>query len=176
MNVVHTIVEATMPLIFFKKNLAKLDVEGVEIYTSQNGSMIQFSMVCWDELKQAGLFDEATISQANESGSEVIEMHFKGVEGIETYQTIAVSTQHLSRHDDLALSAAAQGVGKTDNMIMERDTGYFIKLYLDEDGENLNHRPQLSLGANMVIAWAHAQGFQMIEFDCDAEPLKHFSQ
>lgn len=86
------------------------------------------------------------------------------------YQCIGVSTSHLTSDDKDKLSLTADGEC---NMIMERDTGFFIKLY-EETEYTHNLCDNLSQEAQDVIMACHAAGFRMIEFDCDADELLEY--
>ena len=82
------------------------------------------------------------------------------------YKCIAISTIHLTDEDIDKLGAASV----SSNMITERDTGFFIKLY-DKAEHNQNLCDNLSESAQGIIMTAFEQGFRMIEFDSDAESL-----
>ncbi len=54
-----------------------------------------------------------------------------------------------------------------DQMIRERDTGFFFKLYEELEMNFENRRmPTVLLE---LVSFAHKHGFRMIEFDADAE-------
>jgi hypothetical protein len=82
----------------------------------------------------------------------------------EIYQCVCLSTAHITRGDAIILADAALLDLSKSNMIMSRKTGFFIKLYEEED---LNRHRYLSDIANHVIEWAWERGFRMIELDCD---------
>lgn len=90
---------------------------------------------------------------------------------LDEYKCVAVSTGHLTENDRDQLHRAVHGplfpegpaVG---NMIMERDTGWFMKLYGELDANM--HGPIWSDQLQRLITWAHYAGYRMIEFDGDA--------
>lgn len=90
----------------------------------------------------------------------------------EQYRVIAISTGHLTEEDISALEIAADD--SDENMVLERDTGFFIKLYEDDEDGGINLRHGHSDTIQTLIQWCHAAGFRMIEFDCDAPTLPHF--
>jgi hypothetical protein len=79
----------------------------------------------------------------------------------ESYKVLALSTGHITKEDTDALNAAA--ADPEENMVMKRDTGWFIKLYYVPDISD-QHSPAIKL----IIKLAVNAGFQMIEFDGDA--------
>jgi hypothetical protein len=86
------------------------------------------------------------------------------------YACIALSTSHLTQNDkDKLTNTATTDCG----MIMERDTGYFIKLYVDKE-YTLYLIDNLSQEAQDVIMACHNAGFQLIEFDRDADELLEY--
>lgn len=89
---------------------------------------------------------------------------------METYKAVALSTGHLRESDAKALSFL---VG-TDQLIMERDTGFFVKLMVDTENKGINARPELSPEFNRIIQWASEKGFALIEFDGAAETVDIF--
>lgn len=84
----------------------------------------------------------------------------KRIEEGESYRVMAISISHITELDSTFLSKLAND---GDNMIMERDSGFFIKLYGDE--LELNEREELSVSLNKIITHACNHGFQMIEID-----------
>ena len=86
----------------------------------------------------------------------------------DTYRVVAVSTGHLTSSDMRYLEGVSKYVVDTerDNMVMARDTGWFIKLY---DEPEYNQRVGLSIAANELLKLAHMAGFKMVEFDSEAE-------
>lgn len=84
---------------------------------------------------------------------------------LDYYSVVAISTEHITEDDSEKLANMSQN----NNMIMNRDTGFFIKLYQDEvdfDGLTLSLEGHSDSVKN-IIRWAHNKGFQMIELDCD---------
>jgi hypothetical protein len=89
------------------------------------------------------------------------------------FKAICLSTAHLTKEDYDLLGSLACEHGES--MHMDRDTGFFIKLY-EEDGsdESLNTRKDYSGSLNRIVREAAEAGFRMIEFDCDAEVCEAF--
>lgn len=99
---------------------------------------------------------------------------------LDTYACLALSAGHLSKQDVDYLDALAGK--KEDQMVMRRDTGYFIKLY-DELSYNLcpprgdnRDRSGMSQGLADIIIFAHDMGFRLIEFDADASVVDCFPE
>ncbi len=90
------------------------------------------------------------------------------LENYDTYRTTAISTAHLSESDKELLSYLA--LRDDFQLIMERDAGYFIKIY--EDVECYADETVYSDNLLGLILSAHQAGFRMIEFDTDAPPMK----
>tara|TARA_A100001391_G_scaffold185236_1_gene153724 strand:- start:500 stop:778 length:279 start_codon:yes stop_codon:yes gene_type:complete len=88
---------------------------------------------------------------------------------METYSVLALSTGHIEESDNVALKAAAYQT----NMVMVRNSGYFIKLYQDEKASNI--RPSYSYSLQKLIEFALDKGFGMIELDSAAEALEEFT-
>lgn len=89
---------------------------------------------------------------------------------METYNAVALSTSHITEDDNGALRVASfQG-----NMVMERESGFFIKLYMDEPAHNF--REDYSESLKNVIRFAFDNDFQMIELDSDAEAIEELDQ
>lgn len=86
-------------------------------------------------------------------------------ERAESYVNVAVSIGHFTDDDVAKLFSSISS-----NMIMERDTGFFIKLY-DEVEYTQNLIDNLSDEAQQVILQAHAYGARMVEIDRDAEMI-----
>ena len=89
---------------------------------------------------------------------------------METYQVIALSTSHIEEDDTGALRIAAFQT----NMVMERESGFFIKLYMNDLAGNL--RGDYSPSLCKVIEFAFNNDFQMIELDSDAEAIPELEQ
>lgn len=87
----------------------------------------------------------------------------------DTYACIAVSTSHFTESDLAKLSATTSS-----NMIMERDTGFFIKLY-NEKEYNQDLCDNLTHTAQDVIMACHEAGFRLIEIDNAADELLEYS-
>jgi len=77
------------------------------------------------------------------------------------YRCLGVSTAHLSPEAQASLERE-QGGG----MIMERDTGWFVKLY---DDINILQQMNLSTDLLQLLFTIHDAGFRMVEFDADAQ-------
>ena len=89
---------------------------------------------------------------------------------METYQVIALSTSHIEEDDTGALRIAAFQT----NMVIERESGFFIKLYMNDLAGNL--RGDYSPSLCKVIEFAFNNDFQMIELDSDAEAIPELDQ
>lgn len=87
----------------------------------------------------------------------------------ETYKTAAVSTGELTLGDYERITFLGQS--EACGMIMDRDTGSFIKLY--EEKEH-NRYEGMSERFHAILDAALAEGFRMVEFDCDAPELENF--
>jgi hypothetical protein len=94
--------------------------------------------------------------------------------GGEAYSAVALCISHMTLEDRNALMEAADD--PDENMVMGRDTGIFIKLYAEADGDegpfNLRHGHSEDL--KRIIRWAVASGFQLIEFDSAAPEIEGF--
>lgn len=92
---------------------------------------------------------------------------------VEEYMTVAMSTAHLTKEDLDALEAAER---EDDQMVLKRESGYFIKLYdvCDEEGVERNYRHGHSDTIKDIIRWALESGYRMIEFDGDATVMAQF--
>jgi hypothetical protein len=89
----------------------------------------------------------------------------------EDYKCAAISTGVLNHSDCNILR------GDNSGMCMERDTGWFLKLY-DETSLVLDQLCGMSGGAREMILAAHSEGYRLIEFDADAyfpEKIKRYS-
>lgn len=89
------------------------------------------------------------------------------------YNCVCVSTAHLTPHDR---EAALPILAAETNMVAERDTGFFVKLYEDADyydpeapGAEYNKFRILSQQALTILRDAHSAGYRMVEFDADAD-------
>jgi len=82
----------------------------------------------------------------------------------EIYQVIALSTGHITEADSKLLEELATSTDAT--MIMGREYGFFIKLFMDDLDSNLRDRYSEEL--KTIITEAYNAGFQMIELDRDA--------
>jgi len=88
----------------------------------------------------------------------------------ETYEVLVLSTAHLTEADNIGLGKMAKD--PSENMVMERETGYFIKLYTaDNDGFSHNKYPVLSNHFTRILHYADSIECLGIEFDCDAGTL-----
>jgi hypothetical protein len=82
---------------------------------------------------------------------------------IETYRVMAISSGHLTFEDTQLLDYKANHYAE--NMVMGRDTGFFMKLY---EKDQCNDDDSYSESLKDIIRYAVTHGFRMIEFDCDA--------
>ena len=89
-------------------------------------------------------------------------------EDLETYSVVCLSTGHLTAPDVVELKRLARNPG----MVLERDYGFFMKLFADDYENNLSDLYSSEL--NSIIKWACQRGFQMVEFDEAAEEVAHF--
>ena len=80
------------------------------------------------------------------------------------YKAVAISTADVPPHDMHNLKHMDSG------MVMERDTGFFIKLY-EEPEYNMQEFQNLTFRLNTILQQAHYLGYRMVEIDCDAEPV-----
>lgn len=92
---------------------------------------------------------------------------------IDCYTALVLSTGHLSDDDKTTLNYLQH----TTNMIMTRDTGWFVKLYEFDDSQldiqrqlALNY-PQSSLSLQKILSCAYLSGYRLIEFDADGTEL-----
>jgi len=90
---------------------------------------------------------------------------------METYTVLALSTGHITKEDNNLLHSITHRHPYTldhplRNMIMERDEGYFIKLYDHDPG--LNQYPGISEALQKIMDFAYRQGHRLIELNCDA--------
>lgn len=89
----------------------------------------------------------------------------------EQYKCIAVSTGHLQPSDiDELHSIVSRG---SSNMITERDTGFFIKLY-GVDSANDRAYGELSDSFYSLISEVQKAGYLLVEFDSDAKVYNCF--
>jgi hypothetical protein len=91
------------------------------------------------------------------------------------YKIIGVSTCHIMAADASRLEYVRQ---EGSNMILVRDTGAFVKLYPDVDGEVRNLEedcPGFSDAFYNVLRLAKEAGYSMIEFDSDATEYESLS-
>ena len=87
----------------------------------------------------------------------------------EQYKVVVMSTAHLTEDDTNSLT---QAILDGESMVLERDSGYFIKLYCDNLPDNYRHGHSDSIKA--IIQWAFRNEFSMIEFDRDADIIEQF--
>lgn len=85
----------------------------------------------------------------------------------ETYHCLALSTAHVKQHTARQLS-----LGLGSNMVMKRETGFFIKLYeCTEEGDDpapwAVEYPEL----HALLRRAYDAGFRLVEFDRDADTV-----
>jgi len=82
----------------------------------------------------------------------------------EIYLVVALSTGHITEADSKLLDELANSIDA--GMIMGREYGFFIKLFMDDLESNL--RDGYSKELRTIITEAYKAGFQMIELDRDA--------
>lgn len=92
--------------------------------------------------------------------------------GAETYPVLALGTGHMTFEDSQYLDVLAN---TGSNMVMKRESGFFIKLYAGEDELEMNFNLHYSPSLTSIITFAYENGFQLIEFDSDAPALKEFT-
>lgn len=81
----------------------------------------------------------------------------------DSYRTIGISNYHLSGADTVVLDDLASD--PECNMVLKRDTGWFVKLYESPDA---NTHASMSLNLNSILSACLSAGYRMIEFDADA--------
>ncbi len=82
----------------------------------------------------------------------------------EQYRVLMVSTAHLSKSDCVAIQKLAEDCKC--NMIMGRDTGWYVKLF-DDPTSNQDYEG-MSENFHTLLRAVLAAGFMMIEFDSAA--------
>jgi hypothetical protein len=80
------------------------------------------------------------------------------------YKTIGISVNHVSEADRESLSELA--IDESCGMVLERDTGWFIKLYDESDS---NNRHSISDDLKSLLESCLSAGYRMVEIDCDAK-------
>ena len=82
------------------------------------------------------------------------------------YKVICMSTGHITEQDARRLGSMAG----EHSMIMEREAGFLVKLYMDNDSEENLERdyPGMSHEFYDILSLTRECGFQMVEFDRDA--------
>ena len=105
---------------------------------------------------------------------------------MEVYSVLVLSTAHITKEDADVLHSITHRHPYIlnhpfANMIMERDTGYFMKLYEEEYLNDLAAYPKVmaenmrfSTALQKIITYAYSEGHRMIEFDRDAEKYPEF--
>lgn len=88
----------------------------------------------------------------------------------DNYKVIGISTCHLSKADQVSLDELAQD--EQCNMVMKRDTGWFVKLY-EEKEYNDGHAVSDNLKA--LLGFCFNAGYRMIEFDADASQYEYLT-
>ncbi len=81
----------------------------------------------------------------------------------DSYKAIGISNYHLSYADTVVLDDLASD--RECNMVLKRDTGWFVKLY---DSPDENNHESMSQNLNSILSACLGAGYQMIEFDTDA--------
>jgi hypothetical protein len=89
---------------------------------------------------------------------------------VETYVVVAMSTGHLTKEDEAALTLASDD--PEENMLMKRDTGFLLKLMGPATEYDMRHGHSETF--LRIIRWANTAGFRMIEFDRDAPVMSCF--
>ncbi|WP_238091375.1 hypothetical protein [Photobacterium leiognathi] len=105
-------------------------------------------------------------NKAFEASHRLIEIDMD-IQEPETYKVLCVSLRDDLLQKDIDDLESLCESGET-NMVMERDTGFFIKLY-DTVEQNNSHFKHLSPEFNYIILTALESGYRMIELDCDAQ-------
>ena len=82
----------------------------------------------------------------------------------ESYKTVCISTGDITERDIGMLEESDS------NMVMSRDTGFFLKLY-EERESNMEEFGGVSLRLLSIIQAAHGAGYRMIEIDADAQTI-----
>ena len=96
---------------------------------------------------------------------------------MESYKVLVLSTAHLTKRDSLELAElASAGNLRYDSMVLEREFGFFVKLYEPPKGgdEDMNGRDELSPDFKRIIDYAVAHGYRMVEFDRDGDIVDIF--
>jgi hypothetical protein len=103
----------------------------------------------------------------------------KAIEELKTtedqYKVIGVSTCHIMAADAARLEQIRR---EGNNMVMPRDTGAFVKLYPDIDGETRNLEedyPGFTDAFYNVLKLAKEAGYSMVEFDSAATEYESLS-
>lgn len=122
-----------------------------------------------DELKGYGHFTNDNPLNAEQIDDLCERINFSNQFG-DTYQVIALSTGHLTEQDRDRLRKTCND--QDNNMVLCRDTGFFIKLYEELSPEDLPSWYSETL--KRLILAIHRQGYRMIEFDSDAPVLDAF--
>lgn len=91
----------------------------------------------------------------------------------ETYKTVAISTCHMTEEDSKQLCIIAE---EDYSMVAVRPTGFFLKLFDDENEPESNCRQELSDNLNAILTEAARQGFRCIEFDYGADEIEGIAQ
>lgn len=95
----------------------------------------------------------------------------------EQYKCIAMSTGHLSEAAKAALTEAATKTvrgegGGGGGMVMERDTGWFVKMYSADDcAPNETMFPGFPDDLEAIFGACREAGYQLVEFDADASDV-----
>ncbi len=87
---------------------------------------------------------------------------------IDSYKVIGICNAHLCEGDKSMLDMMASD--DECNMVMKRDTGWFVKLY---DAPEFNEREDMSSNLKKLLRGCLGAGFRMIEFDADAAYYSH---
>jgi len=131
------------------------------------------------EMRQKGFIEGELVDEvdgSNYRGWWTFKQELEEVEPqvVESYKTMALSTCHMTEGD---MSCLERKSG-LDNMILQRDTGIFIKLPFQYGDEDKEFKASLDAGYSealkAVLTYAFHNGYQMIEFDSDALVVSGF--
>ncbi len=91
------------------------------------------------------------------------------------YKVIGISTAHILPEDGKRLESEEM---LSHNMVLTRDTGAFVRLYPDTDGETRNLEDDYAGFSDAfynVLRLAKEAGYGMVEFDSDATVYESLS-
>lgn len=143
-----------------------------ELWGNRSSQQILTEQTALIELKEARAQSESGYMMVAVVEGDIANPHFENELAAcrEQYKTVCFSTGHLTGRDCKTLEELA--LDDSCNMIMKRDTGWFVKLY-DEVGDN-SYYVGMSEFFFTILNAALAAGFRMVEFDCDADEQSPF--